>query len=54
MIVPVRGTAPRDFAFCLGKLFDSTYSRYEVIVVDDASTDLTADAAVEWGHDCCG
>jgi cellulose synthase/poly-beta-1,6-N-acetylglucosamine synthase-like glycosyltransferase len=48
VIVPVRNS-PEELRLCLGHLFESTYSRYEVIVVDDASTDETAQVAVELG-----
>jgi cellulose synthase/poly-beta-1,6-N-acetylglucosamine synthase-like glycosyltransferase len=48
VIVPVRNS-PEELRLCLGHLFESTYSRYEVIVVDDASTDETAQVAAELG-----
>jgi glycosyltransferase involved in cell wall biosynthesis len=48
VIVPVRNS-PEELRLCLGNLFDSTYARYEVIVVDDASTDETASVAIELG-----
>jgi glycosyltransferase involved in cell wall biosynthesis len=48
VVVPVRNS-PEELRLCLGHLFESTYSHYEVIVVDDASTDETAQVAVELG-----
>jgi glycosyltransferase involved in cell wall biosynthesis len=48
VIVPVRNS-PKDLRLCLERLFASTYTNYEVIVVDDASTDETAKVAVELG-----
>jgi glycosyltransferase involved in cell wall biosynthesis len=48
VVVPVRNN-PRELRLCLEHLAASTYSHYEVIVVDDASTDETPDVAAEMG-----
>jgi glycosyltransferase involved in cell wall biosynthesis len=48
VVVPVRNN-PQELRLCLNRLSASTYHRYEVIVVDDASTDDTPDVAVELG-----
>jgi|SRR5271157_89200 len=48
VIVPVRNN-PRELRLCLERLFASTYSNYEVIVVDDASTDETPQVAADLG-----
>ncbi len=48
VIVPVRNCAA-DLRQCLERLSASTYSRFEVIVVDDASTDETTQVAAEMG-----
>jgi len=48
VIVPVRNN-PRELRLCLERLFASAYPHYEVIVVDDASTDETAQIAAELG-----
>jgi glycosyltransferase involved in cell wall biosynthesis len=59
VIVPVRNN-PDELRLCLNRLFASTYSRFEVIVVDDASTDETAGVAADLGAivlrrgTCCG
>jgi glycosyltransferase involved in cell wall biosynthesis len=44
VIVPVRN-APHDLTRCLEAIKKSSYSRYEIIVVDDASTDETGEVA---------
>jgi glycosyltransferase involved in cell wall biosynthesis len=46
VIVPVRNS-PAELRLCLERLFASTHTSFEVIVVDDASTDETAQVAVE-------
>ena len=48
VIVPVRNS-PKELRLCLEHLSASTYASYEVIVVDDASTDESAEVAVELG-----
>jgi glycosyltransferase involved in cell wall biosynthesis len=48
VVVPVRNS-PRELRQCLERLFASMYTNYEVIVVDDASTDETAQVAAEFG-----
>jgi glycosyltransferase involved in cell wall biosynthesis len=48
VVVPVRNS-PKELRLCLHRLFASTYEGFEVIVVDDASTDETAQVAVEFG-----
>jgi glycosyltransferase involved in cell wall biosynthesis len=48
VIVPVRNS-PKELRQCLEHILASTYTRYEVIVVDDSSTDETAQVAVELG-----
>ena len=48
VIVPVRNN-PQELRMCLDRLSASTFPRYEVIVVDDASTDDTAKIAGELG-----
>jgi glycosyltransferase involved in cell wall biosynthesis len=48
VIVPVRNS-PKELRLCLEHLFASTHTSYEVIVVDDASTDETPKVAVELG-----
>ena len=40
---------PGELRLCLERLFASTYTRYEVIVVDDASTDESAQVAADMG-----
>jgi glycosyltransferase involved in cell wall biosynthesis len=48
VVVPVRNSS-KELRLCLKRLFDSTYDNFEVVVVDDASTDDTAQVAVEFG-----
>jgi glycosyltransferase involved in cell wall biosynthesis len=48
VIIPVRNS-PDDLRVCLERLQTSSYKDYEVIVVDDASTDGTPDVAAERG-----
>jgi glycosyltransferase involved in cell wall biosynthesis len=48
VVIPVRNS-PGQLRQCLKHLFASPYSQYEVIVVDDASTDETAQVAEEMG-----
>jgi glycosyltransferase involved in cell wall biosynthesis len=48
VVVPVRNN-PEELRLCLSRLFASTYPSFEVIVVDDASTDQTTDVAAELG-----
>jgi glycosyltransferase involved in cell wall biosynthesis len=48
VIVPVRNGGA-NLRLCLASLLDSDFSDYEVIVVDDASTDDTAETAVALG-----
>ncbi|MGO9468697.1 MAG: glycosyltransferase family 2 protein [Isosphaeraceae bacterium] len=48
VVVPVRNN-PQELRLCLERLFASTYTSYEVIVVDDASTDETAQVAADLG-----
>src|SRR5262249_45874283 len=48
VVVPVRNN-PEELRLCLTRLFASTYPHYEVIVVDDASTDETPQVAAELG-----
>lgn len=48
VIVPVRNN-PQELRLCLDRLHASTFPHYEVIVVDDASTDDTAQVAVDLG-----
>jgi glycosyltransferase involved in cell wall biosynthesis len=48
VIVPVRNS-PRELRQCLERLLASNYSDFEVIVVDDGSTDDTAQVPVELG-----
>jgi glycosyltransferase involved in cell wall biosynthesis len=48
VIIPVRDS-PDDLRVCLERLQASSYKDYEVIVVDDASTDGTPDVAAERG-----
>jgi len=48
VVVPVRNN-PRELKLCLEQLFASSYSSYEVIVVDDASTDQTPEVAALLG-----
>ncbi len=48
VIVPVRNN-PGELRLCLEHLFGATYASYEVIVVDDASTDETPQVAADLG-----
>src|SRR5437868_5180903 len=48
VIVPVRNS-PKELRQCLKRLDASLFTRYEVIVVDDASTDETREVAAEFG-----
>jgi cellulose synthase/poly-beta-1,6-N-acetylglucosamine synthase-like glycosyltransferase len=48
VVVPVRNS-PEELRLCLEHLAASTFASYEVIVVDDASTDETAKVAIELG-----
>jgi glycosyltransferase involved in cell wall biosynthesis len=48
VVVPVHNGA-QELRLCLEHLFASTYTSFEVIVVDDASTDETAQVAGELG-----
>jgi glycosyltransferase involved in cell wall biosynthesis len=48
VIIPVRNS-PDDLRVCLDSLQASSYKDYEVIVVDDASTDGTPDVAAKRG-----
>jgi glycosyltransferase involved in cell wall biosynthesis len=48
VIVPVRNS-PDELRQCLDRLAASTYREFEVIVVDDASTDETGEIALEMG-----
>lgn len=48
VILPVRNS-PDDLRVCLGRLQASSYKDYEVVVVDDASTDGTPEVATEMG-----
>ena len=44
MVIPVKNGG-RDFGRCLRGLRDSSRADYELVVVDDASTDGSADLA---------
>jgi len=48
VVVPARN-CPEQLRYCLDKLAESTCRAYEVIVVDDASTDDTGSVAEEFG-----
>jgi glycosyltransferase involved in cell wall biosynthesis len=48
VVVPVRNGGP-DFERCLRRLRDSFLTDYELIVIDDGSTDNSADLAIQAG-----
>ncbi len=48
VVVPVRND-PKHLETCLHALAQTSFDRYEVVVVDDASTDNTADVAKQFG-----
>lgn len=51
VIIPVRN-APDDLRSCLTRLGASEHCRFEIIIVDDASTDGTASVADDFGLEC--